>query len=61
MREDYRAFMEKCIKAHMAAFEDWPYGPVTKVFEDESGDFCIRYQGGMYWRYKEEKGEITWW
>lgn len=61
-RSDYREFMERCIKAHMEAFEDWPYGAVERFFEDEDGNFCIRYQGGMYWHYRETgKGDIEWW
>lgn len=61
-KPDYREFMERCIKAHMEAFEEWPYGAVKSFFEDEDGNFCIRYQGGMYWHYRETgKGDIEWW
>lgn len=60
-KPDYREFMERCIKAHMEAFEDWPYGAVERFFEDGDGNFCLRYQGGMYWHYKEEDGGIVWW
>lgn len=54
-------FVERCVKAHMAAFEVWPHGLIKETWTDEGGNLCIRYQDGMYWRYKEEDGHIIWW
>lgn len=54
-------FMEDCVKAHRASFEDgWPYGDVEKAEVDRDGNLRIHYVGGMYWHYKEEDGGIIW-
>ncbi len=54
-------FAEECIRVHMGAFDAWPYGSVKKIEVDGDGDLRITYADGMYWRYKEENGGITWW
>lgn len=54
-------FVGRCIKTHMAAFEEWPHGPMKEIWTDEDGYLCIRYMDGRYWHYKEENGEIIWW
>lgn len=58
-----REFIDRCIKAHKAAFEEWPYGEMQKAWVDEAGNLCIRYAGSdLFWHYKEDsKGSIIWW
>lgn len=62
MKNIVRKFVERCIKTHMAAFEDWPHGKPVESWIDENGDLCIRYESHNRWHYKEtEDGNIEWW
>lgn len=38
-----RELTARCIEAHKAAFEEWPYGEMQKAWVDEQGNLCIRY------------------
>lgn len=63
MKQYTREFIARCVEAHKAAFEEWPYGEMQKAWVDENGDLCIRYtKSEQYWRYKEDAyGFIIWW
>lgn len=63
MKHTDKDFIERCVKAHMAVFERWPYGPVETAWTDKDGNLCIRYaESPSYWHYIETKnGQIEWW
>lgn len=64
MKQYTREFITRCIEAHKAAFEEWPYGEMQKAWVDEKGNLCIQYINSreLYWHYKEDdSGRIIWW
>ena len=61
MKHTDKGYVELCVKTHMAAFEDWPHGPMKEAWTDKDGYLCIRYTSGKHWHYKEENGQIIWW
>ena len=63
MKHTDKEYVQRCIDAHKAAFEEWTYGEVAQTWTDKDGYLCVRYTGSdRFWRYTEaENGEIIWW
>ena len=53
--------VESAFQAHSLMFEDWPYGPASYSWTDDSGNLCIRYACGRWWHYSIADGCIVWW
>ena len=51
-----------CMVEHRRAFGgDWAFGQPERAWYDENGDFCVGYQGGKWWHYREVDGNMEWW
>lgn len=60
--ENYLDAMQKKAKRyydyHKHHVEAWTDGEISKIWIDESNNFCIEYQSGNWWHYND-MGE--WW
>lgn len=53
---------QKFYDAHKAAFENWDYGDISKVWTDENGNICIEYESGRWWHYAiDDNDNIIFW
>ena len=46
---------------HKSVFEKWPHGDIKETWTDEAGNTCIRYSDNVWYHYRFENGEITFW
>ena len=51
----------KFFEIHKAAFEDWQEGNPIQMWVDDSGIFCMKYESGKWWHYKETSSGVEWW
>lgn len=51
----------KYYNEHKGHFLEWNHGRPVKSWMDREGIFCIKYQDGKWWHYKEHNGNLEWW
>lgn len=57
-----RELAERYSQIHQSAVENWDEGKIRNVWIDRYGNFCIAYDSGKWWHYREKKnGELEWW
>lgn len=52
---------EMCLLELFFVANEYRYNPgnFEKIWHDEDGNLCVRYQGGMWWHYNVSTSE--WW
>lgn len=53
--------IQNIIDKHKSAFENWEEGEPVKVWTDENGATCIKYESGHWWHYKYRNNHLEWW
>lgn len=48
-------------KIHKESFRPWMHGYPVKVWYDEEGTLCVKYESGKWWHYNLDKEEPEWW
>lgn len=47
--------------AHMSGCETWEHGNPVKCWYDTDKTFCIEYESGKWWHYRETAEGLQWW
>ena len=56
-------FIKECVNEHKNAVENWYFGEVVKIWE-ENGILCIKYSNGTWFHYRKNNKNnncIEWW
>lgn len=53
--------VKKISGTHRKASGTWTHGEPEHCWTDKDGCFCIRYEDGSWWHYKETDGILEWW
>lgn len=48
-------------KTHMSGCETWEHGKPVKCWYDTDKTFCIEYESGKWWHYRETAEGLQWW
>lgn len=49
---------------HFHAFEnhdEWRDGEPVRAWYDTDGNFCLEYESGEWWHYRETASGLEWW
>lgn len=53
--------MKKYYNEHRKAFDTWTHGEPKECWKDKLGIFCISYEDGKWWHYKDTENGLEWW
>lgn len=56
-----RKKMEDYYCNHRQQCGEWKHGEPQRCWTDENETFCIKYEDGFWWHYREENGKVEWW
>ena len=58
---EYIKRTEDYYNQHRQQYKEWNHGEPQRFWTDENNNFCIKYEDGAWWHYRETDGALEWW